>query len=58
MAQYYSEGSMHLDGQDPLPNYFTRVTQVYVKENGEWKVRAAHYSPVVGGTGTNQTTLN
>jgi len=57
VAQYYSEGSMHLDGQAALSNYFTRVTQVYVKEGGEWKVRAAHYSPVVGGTGTNQTSL-
>jgi hypothetical protein len=57
VAQYYSEGSMHQDGQAPLPNYFTRVTQVYVKEGGEWKVRAAHYSPVVGGTGTDQTSL-
>jgi hypothetical protein len=58
VAQYYSEGSFHLDGQDPLSNYFTRVTQVFVREDGGWKVRAAHYSPVMGGTGTNQTTLN
>ena len=57
VAQYYSEGSFHLDGQTPLPNYLTRVTVVFVREDGEWKTRAAHYSPVVGGTGTNQTSL-
>jgi hypothetical protein len=58
VAMYYTEGSYDVVGLDPVPNYLTRVTQVYVKENGEWKVRAAHYSPVAGGTGTNQTSVN
>jgi len=34
------------------------VTQVYVKENGKWKVRAAHWSPIAGGSGTNQNSLD
>ena len=57
VAQYYSEGSFHLDGETPSSNYLTRVTQVFVREDGEWKTRAAHYSPVQGGSGTSQTSL-
>jgi hypothetical protein len=33
------------------------VTEVYVKEGGKWKVRAAHWSAVTGGSGTSQTSL-
>lgn len=58
VAMYYSEGSMTPKGSKPVNHYMTRVTQVFVKENGEWKVRASHWSPVTGGAGTSQTALN
>ena len=58
VAMYYSEGSMHPKGAEPVAHYMTRVTEVYVKEDGKWKVRAAHWSPVAGGSGTSQTTLD
>ena len=58
VAQYYSEGSMAMKGSDAVSNYRTRATQVFVKENGKWKVRAAHWSPIAGGSGTNQTAVN
>jgi hypothetical protein len=57
MAQFYVEGSYQQTGEAPVNNYFTRATQVFVKENGEWKVRAAHFSPVVGGSGTKDTAI-
>ena len=57
VAMYYSEGSMHPKGAAPVPHYFTRVTQVFVKEDGEWKIRASHWSPVSGGSGTSQTAV-
>ncbi len=41
-----------------VSNYRTRVTQVYVKEGGKWKVRAAHFSPIMGGAGTSQTSVD
>ena len=40
-----------------VSDYRTRVTQVFVKEDGEWKVRAAHWSPIAGGAGTSQTAV-
>jgi hypothetical protein len=55
VAQYYSEGSMKPKGSPGVPHYLTRVTEVYVKEGGQWKVRAAHWSAVTGGSGTSQT---
>lgn len=58
VAQYYSEGSMTRKGSAAVSNYRTRVTQVYVKEDGKWKVRAAHWSPIAGGSGTNQTAVD
>lgn len=58
VAHLYSEGSFHVKGQEPVRNYLTRATQVFVKEDGAWKTRAAHWSPIVGGTGTNQTALD
>jgi hypothetical protein len=39
-------------------HYMTRVTEAYVKEDGAWKLRAAHWSPVKGGSGTSQTTID
>ena len=55
VAMYYSEGSFHETGQKPVGHYMTRVTGVYVKEGKKWKQRAAHYSPIAAGQGTQQT---
>lgn len=57
-AFYYSEGSFQPKGQEAVPNYLTRVTEIYVKENGAWKLRGAHWSPVRGGSGTKQTAVD
>jgi hypothetical protein len=58
VAMYYSEGSFHETGQQPVSHYMTRVTVAYAKEDGEWKQRAAHYSPIAAGQGTQQTSLD
>ncbi len=58
VAMYYSEGSFHETGSNPVAHYMTRVTEVFVKEDGEWKIRAAHYSPIAAGSGTNQTAID
>lgn len=58
VAQFYSEGSMAPKGSAAVSNYRTRATQVLVKENGKWKIRAAHWSPIAGGSGTSQTAVN
>jgi hypothetical protein len=57
VAQYYSEGSMDRKNGAAVNNYRTRATQVFVKEGGKWKVRAAHWSPIAGGSGTSVTSL-
>lgn len=58
VAMYYAEGSMQLKGGPLVSHYMTRVMQVYVKENGEWKVRAAHWSPIGAGSGTSKSSLD
>ena len=58
VAHYYSEGSMDPKTSAAVSNYRTRVTQVFVKEGGKWKVRAAHWSPIAGGAGTSQTAVD
>lgn len=58
VAMYYSEGGMQVKGGDPVGHYMTRVMQVWVKEDGAWVVRAAHWSPIAGGAGTRQTSLD
>ncbi len=58
VAMYYSEGSFQETGQKPVSHYMTRVTDVYVKEDGKWKIRAAHYSPIAAGQGTQQTSVD
>jgi len=55
VAMFYSEGSFKPKGYPAVDHYLTRVTQVFVKEDGKWKVRASHWSPVNGGSGTSQT---
>lgn len=58
VAMYYSEGKFKAKGGEPVTSYLTRVTEVYVNEDGKWRVRAAHWSPIAGGSGTNQNTLD
>ena len=55
VALYYVEGNVQLKGSENNPKYLTRVMQVYVKEEGGWKIRAAHWSPLTGGKGTTET---
>ena len=57
VAHYYAEGTMKPKGSAAVAHYLTRATQVFVKENGSWKIRSSHYSPIAGGAGTSQTTL-
>ncbi|MGB5211690.1 MAG: hypothetical protein WBN31_12145 [Gammaproteobacteria bacterium] len=58
VAMYYSEGSFHENGSEPVAHYMTRITEVYVKEGGKWVVRAAHYSPIAAGSGTRQSSID
>lgn len=58
VALYYSEGSMQPKGRPPVSHYMTRVLQVFVKEDGEWRARAGHWSPVAAGAGTSQASLD
>ena len=55
VAHFYSEGMIEPKGAGAVGNYLTRVTQVFVKEDGKWKVRSSHWSAVTGGAGTTQT---
>jgi hypothetical protein len=57
VAHYYSEGSLKPKGAPAVAHYLTRVTQVFVKEDGKWKIRSSHWSAIAGGSGTTQTTL-
>ena len=57
VAHFYQEAMMQPTGLPAVPNYRTRVTQVFVKEEGDWKIRAAHWSPLMGGAGTSQTVI-
>ena len=54
VVQMYAEGSVGLKGAAVVSHYLARATIVLVKEGGTWKTRASHYSPVTGGSGTNQ----
>ena len=57
IALYYVEGDYHQKESENNPKYLTRVMQVYVKEESSWKIRAAHWSPIVGGNGTTETAI-
>ena len=57
VAMFYNEGSLKPLNGAAVSNYLTRITQVFVKENDKWVVVAAHYSPVTGGSGTSQTSV-
>ena len=55
---YYSEGLFHETNQSLVSHNIARVTDVYVREDGKWKLRAAHYSPIAAGQGTGQTSVD
>lgn len=57
VAMYYNEGSLKPLNGASVSHYLTRITQVFVKENDKWVVAAAHYSPVTGGSGTSQSSV-
>ena len=57
VAHFYQEAMMKPTGLPAVPKYRTRVTQIFVKEEGDWKIRAAHWSPLMGGAGTSQTVI-
>ena len=57
VAHYYQEAVMKPTGLPAVPNYRTRVTQAFVKEDGMWRIKAAHWSPLQGGAGTSQTVV-
>jgi hypothetical protein len=57
VAQFYAEGSYKPMDGDPVAHYLTRATHVYVLEGGLWKLRAVHFSPVLGGSGTHATSV-
>jgi len=57
VAHFYQEAMMKPTGLPAVPNYRTRVTQIFVKEEGDWKIRAADWSPLMGGAGTSQTVI-
>jgi ketosteroid isomerase-like protein len=57
VALYYVEGTYQQKESGNNDNYLTRVMQVYVKEEGGWKIRAAHWSPLTGGKGTTETAI-
>jgi ketosteroid isomerase-like protein len=48
MVRYYLEGVVESPA-GTVPNYRTRVTTVVVKESGDWKIRAWHFSPLHDG---------
>ena len=57
IALYYIEGNYQQKESGNNANYLTRVMQVFVKEEGGWKIRTAHWSPLTGGKGTTETAV-
>jgi len=50
VAYYYLVGSYTINGVQKN-DYRTRVSQIFVKEKGSWKVKAGHYTPLHSGSG-------
>tara|TARA_B110000908_G_C9924056_1_gene300959 strand:+ start:176 stop:325 length:150 start_codon:yes stop_codon:yes gene_type:complete len=48
---------MQPTGLPAVPNYRAKLMQVFVKEGGDWKIRTAHWSPLMGGAGTSQSVI-
>ena len=51
VAHYYLEGFEQYAGSEEISNYKIRCTQAFVKEDGMWKIRSTHWSPISGGEG-------
>lgn len=49
LARYYLEGQIDFSDGNREANYRTRVTNIWVKEDGEWKNRSWHFSPLHNG---------
>ena len=49
-AYYYLVGSYNINGVQKN-DYRTRVSQIFVKEKGSWKVKAGHFTPLHSGSG-------
>ena len=54
VAMYTTKGTLKPKDLPAVPNYHVRVTAVFVKEDGQWKYRARHFSPAAGGAGTSE----
>ena len=50
IAYYYLVGSYSINGQEKN-DYRTRVSQVFVKEKGGWKIKSGHFTPLYSGSG-------
>ena len=57
VALYYVEGNYQEKGSVNNANYLTLAMEVYVKEEGGWKIRTAHWSPLTSGKGTSETAI-
>ena len=45
IVYYYLVGSYSINGQEKN-DYRTRVSQVFVKEGGGWKIKSGHFTPL------------
>ena len=50
VAYYYLVGSYTLGGVTKN-DYRTRVSQVFITEKGQWKIKSGHFSPLHSGSG-------
>ena len=50
VAYYYLVGSYNINSVQKN-DYRTRVSQIFVKEKGNWKVKAGHFTPLHSGSG-------
>ena len=50
IAYYYLVGSYTINGEQKS-DYRTRVSQIFVKEKGSWKVKSGHFTPLYSGSG-------
>ena len=57
IAMYYSEGALRSKGYSNVSHYMKRVTQLFVKEDRDWKVRALQWSLVQSRSGISQTAM-
>lgn len=50
VAYYYLVGSYEIAGNEKS-DYRTRVSQIFVKEKGNWKVKSGHFTALHSGSG-------